>query len=1009
MITDSVIDTLEFETTNGELPHIIPVSGDIYAIAYQGPGYDGFIKTVEIATNGMITDSVIDTLEFDTSAGVAPNIMAISGNIYAVAYEGPSDDGFIKTVEISTNGQITDTIIDTLEFDTTEGRFPDLISISGDIYAIAYDGNLGNGFLKTIEIATNGQITDTVIDTFEFDVDKGGYPEIISISGDIYAIAYEGLGVDGFVRTLEISTNGTINNTPIDTIEFDASNGETPQIVQTSGNTYAIIYQGVGADGFLATISIESDGTIGAPVIDSLEYEPDSGQEPKIIPISGDVYALVYRGTLSDGFVTTITISGSATPFSNESDYNMGIFDKGAYKLYFDKSDGKLKFELEDNTANSWTISMDGAKSRISTLAVYNGKLYAGQGGTDGDGDIFVYDGSSWTTSYDGSEKSIISLAVYNGKLYAGQGINTGDGDILVYDGSSWTTSYDGTKEKIFALTVYDGKLYAGQGGLAGDGDVLAFEGSSWTTSYDGNQEAINALGVYDGKLYAGQGEGAGDGDIFVYDGSTWTMSRDGTEDAIFALGVYDGKLYAGQGKSTGDGDIFVYDGSNWTTSYDGSGTRITSLTAYNGKLYAGQGLLAGNGDIFVYDGSSWTTSYDGSTKSFMAIASYNGKLYAGQGDGIGNGDVYVMGDNEILSGTTSSWDSNWHHLAVNYDGSTIKTFLDGSLENSKAASITIDTNSIGLLLGKTYGSQVTGGSAEAFEGSMDEVAFWNRTLSDAEILSIYNNANGVLGTSDGGGIFNNGTLNLNRVTVSGNTTTGTGGGIYNGSIFNATNSTVSGNTAASHGGGIYAGLSSTSTTIDNSTIVFNISDNDNNSTGAGGGIYRDNSGGAVTISHTIVSDNTNRTDGSAAADDLFGTITSALYNLISDAATSGGLTNGVNNDMVGSSANLVALADNGGSTFTHELGSGSPAVDAGDPSYSGSLTIDQRGEARETVTIDIGSYETPLAFTATIDNTERLYENKKNKIRINYTLAEGNSANASFVNNPHKCSTPQT
>ena len=77
----------------------------MYAIAYAGNGDDGFLKTVTIATDGQITDPLIDTLEFDTSKGKTPNIIPISG-VYAIAYAGDGDDGFLKTIEITTSGQI---------------------------------------------------------------------------------------------------------------------------------------------------------------------------------------------------------------------------------------------------------------------------------------------------------------------------------------------------------------------------------------------------------------------------------------------------------------------------------------------------------------------------------------------------------------------------------------------------------------------------------------------------------------------------------------------------------------------------------------------------------------------------------------------------------------------------------------------------------------------------------------------------------------------------------------
>src|SRR5439155_27293903 len=95
------------------------------------------------------------------------------------------------------------------------------------------------------------------------------------------------------------------------------------------------------------------------------------------------------------------------------------------------------------------------------------------------------------TGCYGGALDEIRAIAVYNGKLYAGQGNDTGEGDVLVFDGTSWikpgdagcTASsgcYDGSQEYFHALAVYDGKLYAGQGKDAGDGDVLVFDGTNW-------------------------------------------------------------------------------------------------------------------------------------------------------------------------------------------------------------------------------------------------------------------------------------------------------------------------------------------------------------------------------------------------------------------------------------------------------------------------------------------------------------------------------------------------
>ena len=81
--------------------------------------------------------SVIDTALFDATKGGAPRVALVSATVVAIAYYGPDYDGWLKTMSIDSEGTIGD-VIDSLEFDGDYGVYCDLIHITGDIYAIAY-------------------------------------------------------------------------------------------------------------------------------------------------------------------------------------------------------------------------------------------------------------------------------------------------------------------------------------------------------------------------------------------------------------------------------------------------------------------------------------------------------------------------------------------------------------------------------------------------------------------------------------------------------------------------------------------------------------------------------------------------------------------------------------------------------------------------------------------------------------------------------------------------------
>ena len=133
---------------------------------------------------------------------------------------------------ISGASNITGTI-DSFEFETATGITPASIKVAdsggGIIYAVFYEGLLGDGFVSTYEVLNNGTIVQPLIDTFEFDTSFGSTPVAIKYLDDIYMVVYQGSGSDGFAQTINISDDGTIIGT-MDIFEIDESDLNEPNI-----------------------------------------------------------------------------------------------------------------------------------------------------------------------------------------------------------------------------------------------------------------------------------------------------------------------------------------------------------------------------------------------------------------------------------------------------------------------------------------------------------------------------------------------------------------------------------------------------------------------------------------------------------------------------------------------------------------------------------------------------------------------------------------------------------
>ncbi len=268
--------------------------------------------------------------------------------------------------------------------------------------------------------------------------------------------------------------------------------------------------------------------------------------------------------------------------------------------------------------------------------------------------------------------------------------------------------------------------------------------------------------------------------------------------------------------------------------------------------------------------------------------------------------------------------------------------------------------------------------------------------------------ANGAT-TGLGGGIYNNGTLTLEDISVIGNVANA-GGGIYNFGTLHLRRAVVASNQTVDNpsgtnpeGGGIRSNYGDV--TIEESTISGNKVTSESGGSRSGGGISV--TGNALSITNSTISGNTARLG--AGLDNVNGDVTLTNVTIVGNSAERGGgilnfvcdtcsaslnvvniiiadnspedcdgtpaVSLGHNLDSDGScqlsgpgdianAGNVLGpLADNGGPTPTHALLPGSPALDSGDDAQC--PAVDQRGLPRPrdgdgdgTPRCDIGAFE---------------------------------------------------
>ena len=262
-------------------------------------------------------------------------------------------------------------------------------------------------------------------------------------------------------------------------------------------------------------------------------------------------------------------------------------------------------------------------------------------------------------------------------------------------------------------------------------------------------------------------------------------------------------------------------------------------------------------------------------------------------------------------------------------------------------------------------------------------------TLSIERSTIAGNTAFPTKGESNGGGLFagSNNSLNIEDSTFSSNSASGAGGGIFIDSSgqgtnfgFTINNSTISGNVSGFSGGGIYISENITParpagdgysfpnpTDILHTTITGNVApDKDENegdqrvaqsSFGFGGGVA---TGIEVNVVNSIIAGNFAGANPDVHTFDNGNFEVS--FSLIQNVGTASIDDNGGN--IFGQDPVLGPLTNNGGTTQTHALLAGSPAINSGDPSFQNppnAPVTDQRGTNFARVvfgTTDMGAFE---------------------------------------------------
>lgn len=103
-------------------------------------------------------------------------------------------------------------------------------------------------------------------------------------------------------------------------------------------------------------------------------------------------------------------------------------------------------------------------------------------------------------------------------------------------------------------------------------------------------------------------------------------------------------------------------------------------------------------------------------------------------------GDIYYfLSSNSISSANTSLIANRWHFITMVFDTTYIKTYINGQFNNQS----NLSSSNFQFASNTEYNLNIgrdPSGTRDNFNGGIDEITIWNRTLTDVEIYDLYEN-----------------------------------------------------------------------------------------------------------------------------------------------------------------------------------------------------------------------------------------------------------------------------
>ena len=340
--------------------------------------------------------------------------------------------------------------------------------------------------------------------------------------------------------------------------------------------------------------------------------------------------------------------------------------------------------------------------------------------------------GSSWTLGLISSASYAISFGIYNGSWHSISSNSSG------YNDGKWHSVCgvsDGNTMWLYVDGVQQTQTATGIGGISYDTSNLQIGAYLSTNMFSGDLDDVR---VYNRPLSAYEIKQMYNAGTATHQNAT--VNPPNLQNGLVGHWTLDGPTISGTTVKdvSGQGNNGTMVGSpapvagvmGQALSFNGTSQYVTLPGSIDSSLTNAITVsfwVKANGSSFQQDNCLVTGQFLSGIVQYFVCGNWDqGGLPSNIGTGFYNGSFH--GFNQVGSFLFGKWT----YITSSYDGTTMKLYINGVLNNSGSFGIALPASTNGWYIGRRWDF------VELLNGSIDDVRIYNRALSAAEVQQLY-------------------------------------------------------------------------------------------------------------------------------------------------------------------------------------------------------------------------------------------------------------------------------